>query len=469
LRQGRLHQAAVPGAPYIKKPARVLTPAIAVRTSEGIVDGKDELQALREQVTKEQVGRIQGAFASQHEVAVDRASGEGGAAYMYAANQLLVRDEGGSLQQAQRVLADLVTAGKPEDVIDGVKLIRFGPRQPGHSATSALEVAIAGNAALGHPGHEQRQVFGVNRLLTVAPETGPCPATEPEEVYFDYEPFPAVRTEDDGSDGSGARIYVADTGLLASAPWHSWLVGVEGGADPLDPAPGEIIKPYTGHGTFVAAVARCMAPNAYVYVSNVFETAGSALEADLVKDLDAALSQSPPYDIFNLSITTPSLGDLDMIGFEAWRAKLRQHPGVVCVVAAGNDGQDGEFWPAAFPEMVSVGALAADWRSRASFSNYGDWVKVYAPGRDLINAYAMGTYECQDPPYAGQLRYFSGMAKWSGTSFSTPLVAGLIAARKSRDGVTAREAADSMLNDALAKAIPGVGPIILPYDNAFKS
>jgi subtilisin family serine protease len=325
-------------------------------------------------------------------------------------------------------------------------------------------VALQGNADV----PDKQQVFGVNRLLTVAPETGPCPATEPEEVYFDYEPFPAVRTVDGGSDGSGARICVADTGLLASAAWHPWLTRVDGAADPLDPHHGRIIKPYAAYGTFVAGVARCMAPKAHAYVSNVFKTAGSALESDLVKDLDDALNQSPGYDIFNLSVTTPSLGDLDMIGFEAWRAHLAQHPGVVCVVAAGNDGQHGKFWPAAFPEMVSVGALAADWRSRASFSNYGDWVKVYAPGRDLINAYAKGIYECHDAPYAGQLRRFYGMAKWSGTSFSTPLVAGLIAARKSRDGVTAREAADSLLNDARAQAIPGVGPVILPYDNAFK-
>jgi subtilisin family serine protease len=161
-------------------------------------------------------------------------------------------------------------------------------------------------------------------------------------------------------------------------------------------------------------------------------------------------------------------GKVELIGFEAWRAHLARHPGVACVVAAGNDGQHGKFWPAAFPEMVSVGALAADWRSRASFSNYGDWVKVYAPGRDLVNAYAKGVHECHDAPYAGQLRRFYGTAKWSGTSFSTPLVAGLITARKSRAGVTAREAADSLLSDAAAQSIPGAGPVILPYDNAFK-
>jgi subtilisin family serine protease len=272
--------------------------------------------------------------------------------------------------------------------------------------------------------------------------------------------------EDDGTDGSGARIYIADTGLLARAASHWWLRGVRGAPDPLDPQPGDLIQPYAAHGTFVAAVARCMAPAADVYVSNVFKIAGSALESDLVQDLAAALDQG--FDIFNLSIATPSKGDLDMIGFEAWRDLLRQHSDVVCVVAAGNDDEQDKFWPAAYPEMVSVGALAADWRSRASFSNYGDWVKVYAPGRDHINAYAMGIYECQDPPYVGQIRRFYGMAKWSGTSFSTPLVAGLIAARKSRTGTTARVAADSLIIDAQSQAIPHIGPILLPYDNKFR-
>ena len=273
--------------------------------------------------------------------------------------------------------------------------------------------------------------------------------------------------EDDGSDGEGVRIYIADTGLLADAASHPWLAGVQGGPDPLEPMPGEMIHPYAGHGTFVAGVARCMAPNADVYVSNVFKVAGSALESDFVKDLTAALDQG--VDIFSLSVTTPSRKELKLLGFEAWLALLGEHPGVACVVAAGNDDLNHKFWPAAFPDMISVGALTADGRNKASFSNYGAWVKVYAPGRNLINAYATGTYVCQDPPYTGQHREFYGMCQWSGTSFSTPLVTGLIAARTSRTNQTAKQAAESLLADAAgSQTIPGLRAALLPFGNKFQ-
>jgi subtilisin family serine protease len=208
-------------------------------------------------------------------------------------------------------------------------------------------------------------------------------------------------------------------------------------------------------------VARCMAPGADIFVANAFKVAGSTLETHLARHLDAALADG--YDLFHLSITAPTRKDLPLKSFEHWLRRLRQYKGVGCVVAAGNSGVSVPTWPANFPGMVAAGALAADWRSRALFSNYGPWVDVYAPGRDLINAFATGTYTCYTAPYAGQERNFYGMAKWSGTSFSTPIVTGLIAARMSRTGENAHEASAALLAEAREHAIPGVGPILLPH------
>jgi hypothetical protein len=378
---------------------------------------------------------------------------DGGVGHLYAEGEILVREE-----HLDRVL-EILEPGAARDpsrvqpVIDGVVLLTLAGSQ-----SAALDAIDAIDQQLG------QGVATPNHVLTVAGgEGGGCPATEPQEVYYDIEPFPSVNH--DGG-GDGVLVYMADTGLLRDAATHSWLHGVRMAnpledADPKEPLQGDPpqIPPYTGHGTFVAGVLRCMAPATEIIVQNAFAIAGSELESDLVPRLDAALSLG--VDIFHLTIACSSRNDLPLIAFQEWLRKVRR-TGAVCIAAAGNSGFDRRTWPAAFPGVIGVGALGGDWRGRATFSNFGSWVDVYAPGRDLINAFATGTYTCHVYPYANKVREFYGMAKWSGTSFSTPIVTGLIASRMSRSGETARQAAAALLAEARAQAIPGVGPVLLP-------
>jgi hypothetical protein len=293
-----------------------------------------------------------------------------------------------------------------------------------------------------------------DHVLTAAQIMHPCSATEPQQVYPTAGPYPAVCR--DG--GARVRIYQADTGLVAgAAQTFPWLAGVHGDPDPRE-SNGTIL-PYGGHGTFVAGVLRCMAPEAQVHVANVFDTAGSARESDVAKRLKAAFGFG--FEILHITASCLTRKNIPPHALEAFLELLRPYKGVLCVAEAGNNYTRRPAWPGAFPDVLAVGALATDWRRRADFSNHGGWVDVYAPGEKLINAIGSGTYTYQIPPETGQVT-FSGLAQWSGTSFSAPIVTGLIAARMARCGESAREAAAALLAKARAQTIPGVGPVLFP-------
>ncbi len=359
--------------------------------------------------------------------------------YLHRRGALLVRD--GDLDRVSAVVAGEVR----DSLIGGVSLFQ----------STTVETAAALDqidSALG-PG-----VATPDHVVYVTPAGGCCPATEPEEPDT-LLPRPALATTAPG-DGQDVLVSVVDTGWLPEAaenPGTPWLQGVTGDVEHYQ---AEAIRPYAGHGTFVAGVVRCLAPSAQVRVEGFLVNGGAVFESELIKQLEDSLQHAP--DIITMSAGTSTRQNRDLLSFQVfWETRLSRLKGTVLVVAAGNDGAREPFWPAAFPWTVSVGALDPEGR-RAEFSNFGSWVDVYAPGVDLVNAYATGTYVATEPPDVGDERHFDGLARWSGTSFSTPVVAGLIAARMSKTGENARQAADSLLATARSHAIPGVGARITP-------
>jgi subtilisin family serine protease len=409
------------------------------------------------------------------------ASDDGGAAFMYAEGQFLAREQ--YLDDIRAVLGDRAQAVVVKRVIRDVLLVKI-EFPAGNGGTSAESNDSASESNTGntegsgspegnggttegeqptllqfldeiHATHGPR-IAALDHVVTTAPLGSGCPATEPQEVY-DPKPYPPVCP---GQGGDGVRIYVADTGIdRATVTSTPWLDGVTGDDDPSIAADGTILS-YGGHGTFVAGVIRSMAPGAEIVVKNVFDTGGSALESDFVPKLSEGFTYGA--EIFHVTVASPTRGNLPLMAFEAWLEHLSQHKGVVCVVPAGNNNERKPCWPGGFAGILSVGALSTDWRSRAYFSNYGGPVDVYAPGQNLVNAFATGSYTCEVDPFKGEVRKFSGLAQWSGTSFSTPIVTGLIAARMARTGESGQEAAAALLAQARAQAVPGVGPVLLP-------
>jgi subtilisin family serine protease len=289
-----------------------------------------------------------------------------------------------------------------------------------------------------------------------------CPAVEPEVPSGrPVTPWPAQRPA--SKTDRKVVIGISDTGLLENLDpaRYPWLSDVTGDPDPLALSSGSKpkISEYAAHGTFVAGVAKCEAPQARVLVNNHFTASGGELESEMIRKV-LELAQLKP-DVINLSAGTYTRNDWTSLGFHLFN---RLHPEIAFVAAAGNDSTDRPFWPAAFDWAVSVGALSTDQQHRAWFSNHGRWVDVYAVGEGMVNAYATGEYTYNEPPKAPATATFDGMARWDGTSFSAPLVAGLIAERMARTTDSAKQATDAVLKLARNQVLAGVGPALFPGD-----
>lgn len=115
---------------------------------------------------------------------------------------------------------------------------------------------------------------------------------------------------------------------------------------------------------------------------------------------------------------------LDAIDYFTETARSDKMTGGLMIFAAGNEGTAGEYYPAAYPKTLAVAAMTADLRP-ASYSCYGDWVDLIAPG-GLLD---YGDQEGVLSTLPGNEYGFN-----EGTSMATPHVSGIAALVLSKYG-----------------------------------
>jgi thermitase len=273
----------------------------------------------------------------------------------------------------------------------------------------------------------------------------------PNDPLFDqqYNLAPAIRARGawDYSRGEGVSIGFVDTGYDGDHPDLDSKARGEYdfvGEDPVAQDSGY-------HGTAVVGVAAAETDNQGGIASAGFEAgffmAKGCTDVCLSSDTAAALDWlvDRGVKIINLSFGAEQEppGD-EVLGLAVQRA---QKAGALVIAAVGNDGVNTDsFYPAAYPGVLGVAAIDQD-QAPASFTNSGPVVDVAAPGVDIISTY--------NEHYSGN-ETGALYARFRGTSYAAPHVAGVAALIKARNSdLTAAQIDARIRNTAVDLGEPG--------------
>ncbi|KAI1505284.1 protease [Biscogniauxia marginata] len=222
------------------------------------------------------------------------------------------------------------------------------------------------------------------------------------------EPGTTTYTYDDSA-GEGTYAYIIDTGIFIDHPdfegratWGASFV--EGDDTETD---GH------GHGTHVSGTTASktygVAKKANLIAVKVLDADGSGALSQVIAGIQWAVDDATSKGRIGKAVANLSLGALALLSSPVNSAAAAAvEAGLFLAVAAGNDNLPAElFTPASEPSVCTVGALESN-DQRADFSNYGDVVDVFAPGRNIISTWNNGS---------------TGII--SGTSMATPHITGL--------------------------------------------
>ena len=254
--------------------------------------------------------------------------------------------------------------------------------------------------------------------------------------------------------GESASVAVLDSGLFSpngTTAWHPDLdANVDGGRDFVDndfypEDPGSSVGASVFHGTHVAGTVAAVvngegiggvAFGSTIVPVRVLGEGGTGSSAHLIDAIrwvtgqDANGTGRPLAGVVNLSLGgLPRIQALeDAIAFGVGR-------GMIFVGAAGNSATSTQSFPAASPNVLAVSAVDAGGRL-ASYSNFGSWIDLAAPGGDASrdgnnDGRADLIWSTSAVGQAGQ--FVASYTGLQGTSMATPHVSGVMALLKAQE------------------------------------